>query len=66
MTEYGWKWLKIAGNNLKWMEMIMKWPEMDGNGWKLLEMARNKPAAEAAGADPSQCNSTNRQNLPLH
>ena len=26
----------------------------------------NKLAAQAAGADPSQCNSTNRQNLPLH
>ena len=26
---------------------------------------KNKPAAQAAGADPSQCNSTNRQNSPL-
>ena len=25
----------------------------------------NKPAAQAAGADPSRCNSTNRQNPPL-
>jgi hypothetical protein len=26
---------------------------------------RNKPAAQAAGADPSRCHSTNRQNQPL-
>ena len=26
----------------------------------------NKPAAQAAGADHSRCNSTNRQNLTLH
>ena len=25
----------------------------------------NKPAAQAAGADPSQCNSTNKQNPPI-
>ena len=25
----------------------------------------NKPAAQAAGADPSRCNSTNRPNPPL-
>ena len=25
----------------------------------------NKPAAQAAGADPSRCNSTNRQNQPI-
>ena len=25
----------------------------------------NKPAAQAAGADPSRCNSTNRLNPPL-
>ena len=25
----------------------------------------NKPAAQAAGADPSQCNSTNRPNPPF-
>ena len=24
------------------------------------------PAAQATGTDPTQCNSTNRQNLPLH
>ena len=31
-----------------------------------LEGARlkTKPAAQAAGADPSRCNSTDRQNLP--
>ena len=27
---------------------------------------KNKPAAQAAGADPSRCNSTDRQNVPLH
>ena len=27
---------------------------------------KNKPAAQAAGADPSRFNSTNRLNLPLH
>ena len=26
---------------------------------------KNKPAAQAEGADPSQCNSTNRQNQPF-
>ena len=26
---------------------------------------KNKPAAQAAGADPSRCNSTNRQKLPF-
>ena len=26
---------------------------------------KNKPAVQASGADPSQCNSTNRQNPPL-
>ena len=25
-----------------------------------------QPAVQAAGADPSRCKSTNRQNLPLH
>ena len=25
----------------------------------------NKPAARTAGADPSRCNSTNRQNPPI-
>ena len=26
---------------------------------------KNNPAAQAAGADPSQCNQTNRQNPPI-
>ena len=29
-------------------------------------LLENKPAAQAAGADPSQLNTTNMQNLPLH
>ena len=28
-------------------------------------MQKNKPAAQAAGADPSWCNSTNMQNQPI-
>ena len=32
----------------------------------LLPQIINKPAAQAANADPSKSNSTNRQNLPLH
>ena len=31
----------------------------------LLKCGTNKPAMQAAGADPSQCNSTNRK-VPLH
>ena len=30
-----------------------------------LYLVKNKPAAQAAGADPFQCNSTNKQNLPI-
>ena len=30
-----------------------------------LRMRLNKPAAQASGADPSRCSSTNRQNPPL-
>ena len=30
-----------------------------------LESEGNKPAAQAAGADPCRCNSTNRPNSPL-
>ena len=33
---------------------------------KALDCKLNKPAAQAAGADTSRCNSTNRQNLLLH
>ena len=29
-------------------------------------MKENKPAALAAGTDPSRCNSANRQILPIH
>ena len=31
----------------------------------LVEYKQNKPAAQAAGADPFRCNSTNRQNPPI-
>ena len=33
--------------------------------YKSIKTIKNKPAAQAAGADPSRCNSTNRQNPPL-
>ena len=32
----------------------------------ITEGLKNKPAAQAADADRARCNSTNRQNLPLH
>ena len=35
------------------------------NACKFVEHYINKPAAQAAGADPSRCNTTNRQNPPL-
>ena len=47
MTENWWKWLEMAGNDLKQVEMArkgQKWlerlemAEMAGNGWKCLEM----------------------------
>ena len=31
----------------------------------LVEYYQNKTAAQAAGADPFRCNSTNRQNPPI-
>ena len=50
MARNGWngkKWLKIAGNNLKWLEQPEKdwsWLEINRNvrnGWKRMEMAGN-------------------------
>ena len=40
--------------------------EMDDRGRIQNNEHLNKPAAQAAGADPSQWSSTNRQNPPLH
>ena len=31
-----------------------------------LALVLKKPAAQAAGTDPSRCTSTNKQNLPLY
>ena len=33
---YDKKWLEMAGNGWKWLEL----PDMAGNGWKLIDMVR--------------------------
>ena len=43
MTGHGWKWLAMAGNERKRMELTgnchdWTWLVMDGNGWKWLEV----------------------------
>ena len=37
MAEFGWKWLKIAGNGLNGRKLL----EVAGKQWKLLEMTGN-------------------------
>ena len=57
------KWEKRGKEKYGKKEMAKKSKSKNG---KREYWSKNKPAAQAAGADPSRCNSTYRQNLPLH
>ena len=45
---------------------IVPWVVEEGKNNVKAILELNTPAAQAAGADPSRYNSTNRQNLPFH
>ena len=48
---------------VRWVEAPLKSPQTILFGG--FRICKNKPAAQAAGADPSRSNSTNRQIFPI-
>ena len=50
--------------NCSW-KFLLTFPDRDKVGRNFTDILVNKPAAQAAGADPSRCSFTNRQSPPI-